>query len=65
MLVAPDELGPVSTWLIEQGVRFDEDEEASQSCAGPVLHVLCFPPSVGRTELQRVLDAYPRGMRAE
>ena len=42
LLVASDEVGPVSTWLIEQGVRFDEDDRAG------LQRVLdAYPPVIG------------------
>ena len=58
LILAVDELEPVVQWLIECGVDFEEDPEASQSCAGPVVSILRFRKDADVQRVQAALDGY-------
>ncbi len=56
LLVALDKLGQVRECLRAAGISFQEDPDASATCAGPVIGVFRFPRAGDREELERALE---------
>lgn len=59
LLLAHVDLGEVAAWLAARGVPFEEDPDASVTCAGPVVGVLRFATDIDRAAVDRLLRSYP------
>lgn len=55
LLIPHCDLAEVSLWLDGRGVDFEEEADASRTCAGPVVAVLRFPDDVDRERLAGIL----------
>ena len=55
LLVALDEFAEVRGALVQAGIEFYEDSEASGSCAGPVVGVVRFSETADLVELESTL----------
>ena len=55
----PGDVAEVATWLATRGVAFEEDPDASVTCAGPVVGVLRFATDIDRAAVDLLLRSYP------
>ena len=59
LLIPHCDLAEVALWLDGRGVDFEEEADASRTCAGPVVAVLRFPGDVDRHGLAGILADLP------